>query len=189
MKKTLLTLAVVATMGLAHSAIAADIGSASFQWAGTVPESSTSNANFWLVTGDGSQELAKTNTQDGVLVFENKTGVVNLVDSSAFSFKVVADSAGVEFDSTTDNEDVSYQVTLASIKTGTSGLLTDDDQGGYFTITANNSVLSTTPTEYVAGQVAEIKVAKDVAQGVLVGAEANDKWQVAAVVAVSTVTL
>lgn len=199
MKKAIVTLAILSSIGFTQSSLAAtpNIGQASFQWSGTVPAPSVSAAGYWLVSHDGQSLLADTNTHNGVMTFENRAGVINLVDSSAFSFKVVkdrtsptVDTANGEFEPAIDTVGVPYHVSLSSIASGSGGFPAPGDQDGYFTVTSNGAVISATADKaHAIGEAATIKVAKATTSAQLEGATAGQKWQVAAQVAVSTTAL
>ncbi|MGV3003261.1 hypothetical protein [Vibrio sp. E150_018] len=196
MKKTVLTLTTIASLAFSNLALSAtgtgDMGTASFQWSGTVPAPSTSEAGYWLVSFDGQSLLSNVNTSNGVMSLENKAGLINLVDSSVFNFKVVKDKelSDGSFDPSIDNEGVEYNVSLANLKSGTGGLVSDGDQNGYFTVTANGDVISnTTSKKYSSGMPASIKLGKASDKVSLEGADSNQTWQVMAQVAVSTQSL
>lgn len=191
MKKTVLALAAIATMGMGQAMAAnGDIGAMSFQWTGVVPSAPTpGNGGFFIVDQAGTTELVST--QMGTMTFENDKGVINLVGSTGFGFKVVADAVedGGAFDPAADKTPAAYHVNLKSIKSGKDGSLLGGDSD-YFQIDANGEVLTGTKSKaYQAGQLATISTVKDGAVASLATAKAEDTWQVQAEVAVSTTSL
>ncbi|EEX66634.1 hypothetical protein [Vibrio metoecus] len=190
MKKSSVLLAMFASMAVAPATMA---GVASFQWNGEIPSITTDSDKFWIVVPDGQTLLSATNTTAGKLVFRNNNGVVDLLSSTEFGFKVVK-NATVEagpilgFDPTTDVEDYAYKIQLTDLQVSQNGefLASGTD---YFGIHANNTALElgAKPTDIAAGKATLIKVAKVAADNVhLTGAEAGSAVIVSAKVAVTT---
>lgn len=198
MKKTLLALAVVASIGLSVSALAAPIGEANFQWVGTVPAPSVSESGFWIVTANGGELLQANN---GVLKFDNKNGVIELIESQTFGFKVVENATAADgdtFNPAEDNNSVAFNARLGALEVGKNGLPFSVDSSNYFSIQAMNqatgsSVTLTTANDaaFDVNQTAYISTVKNptltpeiAAKGL--DAEPGDVWQVIATVALTT---
>lgn len=198
MKKTLLALAAVASMGVSVSALAAPIGEANFQWVGTVPAPSVSESGFWIVTANGGELLQANN---GVLKFDNQNGVIELIESHAFGFKVVTNAtpaANDTFNPEEDKSSVAFNARLGALEVGKNGLPSSVDSSNYFAIqalnqaTGSNATLTTAAdVAFEANQAAYISTVKNpaltgeiAAKGL--DAEPNDVWQVVATVALTT---
>ena len=129
MKKALLAVALLSTLGMAATqAMAEDYtpGHASFQWAGTVPAQSDSGDNYFIV-GSGNT----TDFNNGQLVFSNTTKGVELTNSSTISFKVVkhdSTSGNKNYDPAVDTQPLSYTGTLTDFQVGINGLMSQDDK-------------------------------------------------------------
>lgn len=155
-------LSILTSVLVAPSAFA---GVASFQWNGEVPAITTDSAKFWIVTPDGQTLLADTDQTSAKLTFRNNAGVVDLVSSQEYSFKVVKNAAAAEndtFNPATDNEAVAYQIALTELKVSQDGGFVQSGND-YFAIDANNVALEVnpaTPVARTAGQVTNLVVAK-----------------------------
>ncbi|MCX2790695.1 hypothetical protein [Vibrio sp. Sgm 5] len=162
MKKTTVLLTALTSMIAAPCAFA---GTASFQWNGEVPAITTDSAKFWIVTPDGQSLLSATDTTSAKLTFRNDAGVVDLVSSQEYSFKVVKNATSIDndrFDPATDDEAVAYQIALTELKVSQDGGFVESGND-YFAIDANNTALALNPTAPVArnaGQVTNVVVAK-----------------------------
>lgn len=160
MKKVLLS--ILTSVLVAPSAFA---GVASFQWNGEVPAVTTDSDKFWIVTPDGQTLLSSIDKSSAKLTFRNNGGVIDLMGSQEYSFKVVKNAAVVENDSfnpTTDNEAVAYQIALTRFRVSQDGNFTQS-ANDYFAIDANKVALeenSATPVPRAAGQVTNLVVAK-----------------------------
>ncbi|EPS8830561.1 hypothetical protein [Vibrio parahaemolyticus] len=192
MKNTTLSLMMIASFSLAGSAFAAteSAGMASFQWQGKVPAATSSNAGYWLVTADGTQQI--TGTLRGVMDFENNAGVINLVDSQQLSFKVVKDAVkdGNPFDAAVDNEGVETTLSLVSVAVDQNGMLNEGDDHEYFGISANGTEIAKATTTIVDANVpARVKVVKKAVTSAVLDLAANDVVQVQAQVAVTATTI
>ncbi|CAE6911307.1 hypothetical protein OA39_02254 [Vibrio campbellii] len=190
MKKTVLAVAAVASLGMANTVLAAteEVGQAIFQWVGTVPAPSEARPGYWIVSADGGSVLSAT---DGVMVFDNKAGEVVLTSASTFGFKVVRDAelADGAFNPALDKEGVPYKATLGSIKAGKGGLVSAGGDHGYFAVTSGTTALSTsTPLNFAANQVATISLAPATPGSTFDMASANDIWAVQASLALTTDT-
>ncbi|WP_052479043.1 hypothetical protein [Vibrio jasicida] len=196
MKKTVLALVAAVSMGMSVSAIATPIGDANFQWVGAVPAPSTSTDAFWIVTANGGELLQANN---GFLKFDNNNGVINLVESQKFGFKVVKNAAPAAsgddtFNSTTDKESQPFNARLGALEVGKNGLPSSVDASGYFAIEAQNqatganTVLTTSAdVSFAKDQVAYIQAVKNkaltpeiAAKGL--DAQPKDVWQIIATV-------
>ncbi|YCO02438.1 hypothetical protein ACB087_10120 (plasmid) [Vibrio sp. VNB-15] len=201
MKKTLLALAAVASLGMSVSASAASIGEANFQWIGTVPAPSVSESGYWIVTANGGELLQANN---GVLKFDNKAGVIELIESQTFGFKVVTNAAEVandKFDPATDKTSVGFKARLGALEVGKNGLPSSVDSSNYFSIQALNQATGANATlttasdvTFAANQSAYISTVKNptltpAIAALGLDAEPNDVWQVVATVALTTTTL
>ncbi|WP_318462309.1 hypothetical protein [Photobacterium leiognathi] len=186
MKKTILAIAALASLGMAQTVTAADAdaGKAIFQWAGTVPSPSIGAEGYWIVTADGGSILSAT---DGVMVFDNKAGNIQLKTASTFGFKVVTDKAtGGAFDPATDTTGVAYKTTLSSIKAGKGGLTAIGGDDGYFAVTAGGDVLSTSAAKtFAKDEVATVTLKPAVDGSNFELASEGDVWTVQAAVAVT----
>ena len=126
MKKALLAVALLSTLGMAATqAMAEDYtpGHASFQWAGTVPAQTDSGDNYFIV-GAGST----TDFNNGQLVFANTNKGVQLTNSSTMSFKVVKhdSTSGDKYDPSKDIEPLGYTATLTDLEVGINGFMSQD---------------------------------------------------------------
>ncbi|WP_340642456.1 hypothetical protein [Photobacterium damselae] len=150
MKKTLIALAALASLGMATSATAADkLGQGSFQWAGTVPTISSGDGFFIVPAG------STTDLNGGILTFSNKLGKVELNGSTELSFKVVKDAvAGDAYDPSVDKTPLTYKGTLTNIKVGVNSLLAEQANNGYFAIAADGSVMDINDADAINKDVA-----------------------------------
>ena len=127
MKKALLAVALLSTLGMAATqAMAEDYtpGHASFQWAGTVPAQTDSGNNYFIV-GAGST----TDFNNGQLVFANTNKGVQLTNSSTMSFKVVkhdSASGNKNYDPAVDTQPLGYSATLTDLEVGINGFMSQD---------------------------------------------------------------
>ncbi|HIF9108928.1 TPA: hypothetical protein ACX6SX_002028 [Photobacterium damselae] len=197
MKKTVSMLTMLTAIGVSHMATAADIGTAAFQWTGTVPAMTATNSGYWIVNASGSAVL---DANDGVMVFSNtKDNGIQLSSASTFGFKVVSDvtSASVatpdgRFDPATDTTLVGYQGALVEQKAGANGLVDVGGDDGYFAVTADNTPLVAGAAQGAInkkdGGVTNITLAP-ATKGSTLNANANEKWNVQAIVALSTITV
>ncbi|WP_305816448.1 hypothetical protein [Photobacterium leiognathi] len=190
MKKTILALAALASMGMANTAMATDtnVGQAVFQWAGTVPSPSSSEAGYWIVSADGGSILSAT---DGVMIFDNKAGEIKLKSATTFGFKVVTDKTadGATFNPAEDTAGVAYKATLGGIKAGKGGLTAAGGDDGYFAVTAGGDVLSTsTAKDFIADEVATVSLQPAIIDDAFTAATEGDVWTVQATLALTTTT-
>ncbi|RZP84929.1 hypothetical protein [Vibrio vulnificus] len=185
MKKTLL--AAAAVMGMSGAVVAADVGTANFQWVGTVPAASTTQGVYYIVNADGSAIL---NATDGVMTFSNNAGKIVLENASTFGFKVVEDAAdGGDFDPATDKTSVAFKAKLGELKAGAAGITSVGGDNGYFGVVANAAPLTSTVRDFAADTVVNVTVAPAVADAEFSQAEEGEAWTVQAAVAVSTAAL
>ncbi|HIF9079023.1 TPA: hypothetical protein ACX6NV_003941 [Photobacterium damselae] len=140
MKKTIIALAALASLGMASSAMAAagdalPAGSSSFQWAGSVPTATNPGAGYFII------QEGDTSFTDGVLTFTNTTsGGIKLISSNEIGFKVVKDAAaGGDYDPATDVAPLPYKGTLTSVKVGVNGFVSEQVADGYFDIYADGT--------------------------------------------------
>ncbi|TDE25345.1 hypothetical protein E1100_00005 [Vibrio owensii] len=140
MKKTIIALTTIATFGMASSVMAADLpaGTASFQWAGSVPSATESGAGYFII------EEGNTGFTNGVLTFSNSaTDGIKLISSNEIGFKVVKDAAaGGDYNPATDVDPLAYTATLTSVKVGVNGFVAEQASDGYFNIYADGSKLT-----------------------------------------------
>ena len=128
MKKALLTVAFLSTLGMAATQAMADDyvpGNASFQWAGKVPAKTDSGDNYFIV-GSGNT----TDFNNGQLLFSNTTKGVDLTSSSTISFKVVkhdSTSGSQTYDPAVDTQPLAYTGTLTDFQLGINGLMSQDN--------------------------------------------------------------
>ena len=159
MKKTLLAVAALASLGFSAASMAAPmpVGTGSFQWAGSVPAATVSGAGYWIVK-DGALDL-----DAGLLTFTN-TGVaggVVLQSSSEIGFKVVKDVTAVDdaapngaYDAGIDVTPLAYTAVLSSVKVGVNGLASEQSADGYFAVHADGEAAATaigSPIEKMLG--------------------------------------
>jgi hypothetical protein len=159
MKKTLLAVAALASLGFSAASMATSmpVGTGSFQWAGSVPAATVSGAGYWIVK-DGALDL-----DAGLLTFTN-TGVaggVALQSSSEIGFKVVKDvtSASVDtangtYDAGVDVTPLAYTAVLSSVKVGVNGLASEQAADGYFAVHVDGEAAATaigSPIEKMIG--------------------------------------
>ncbi|PSV09568.1 hypothetical protein C0W59_22095 [Photobacterium kishitanii] len=142
MKKTLLALVTLSSLGMASSVMAAagdamPVGTASFQWAGTVPTATNPGAGYFII------QEGDTNFTDGVLTFTNiASGGVKLNGSNEIGFKVVKDKADDgPYKPADDVTPLPYKGTLTSIKVGINGFVSEQVTDGYFNIFADSQKL------------------------------------------------
>ncbi|MDK9782316.1 hypothetical protein KIT90_13085 [Vibrio sp. B172a] len=194
MKKTLLALTAAATMALPQISSAAEIGTAVFQWTGTVPAATDNASGYWIVTGDGSALLS---ANDGVMVFDNTKGKVTLSSASTFGFKVVSDvtsssvaTADGTFDPSVDNTGVAYHGKLVRLAAGANGLTDVGGDGGYFGVTVDDTLLPATGKfNAAANVVSQVSIGAATAGADFEKAEALQKWNVQASIALSTTAI
>ncbi|MGR5048746.1 hypothetical protein ACPV3P_08405 [Photobacterium damselae] len=143
MKKMIVAITVLGTLGMASSAMAAagdalPAGTTSFQWAGSVPTATNSGAGYFII------QEGDTNFTDGVLTFTNTTsGGIQLIDSNEIGFKVVKDAAaGGDYNPETDVAPLPYKGTLTSVKVGVNGFPSEQAADGYFNIYADGAKLA-----------------------------------------------
>lgn len=122
MKKTLISVSLLAAMSLSPSAFSVPTDSfAVLEWAGNVPPATVHGNGYFLIP-DGNPNL-----QSGQLTFANQGEGIILKTSSEIGFRVVKDadytagSTGGVYDPATDTEAASYQTTLTSIQYATNG--------------------------------------------------------------------
>ncbi|MGR5050325.1 hypothetical protein ACPV30_14080 [Photobacterium damselae] len=198
MKKTISILATLSALGFAQTSTAADIGTAAFQWTGTVPAMTASNSGYWIVNASGSAIL---DANDGVMVFSNtKDKGIQLATASTFGFKVVSDITsdsvstpdGV-FNPAVDNTVVGYQGALVEQKAGANGLVDVGGDDGYFAVTADGTPLVAGAAQGAIskqnGSVTNITLAPATDGSSFTKANANEKWNVQAIVALSTISV
>ena len=140
MKKTLITMTMMASFGMASTVMAADltVGAATMQWAGSVPPKTVSGEGYWIVQ-DGAIGLT-----DGVLTFSNSDKGVALKSSSEIGFKVVKDEGIAKtFEDGIDIKPLGYNYTLVNVKVGINGLAVAQADGGYFEVHADGATAAT----------------------------------------------
>jgi hypothetical protein len=148
MKKTLLAVAALASVGFSAASMAAPmpVGTGSFQWAGTVPAATVSGAGYWIVK-DGALDL-----DSGLLTFTNTggAGAVALQSSSEIGFKVVKDVTAADnvapngtYDAGIDVTPLAYTAVLSNVKVGVNGLASEQAADGYFAVHADGSAVAT----------------------------------------------
>ncbi len=183
MKKAVIALSLLASMGMANTALAADelAGTVAIQWTGSVPAATTSEDGYWLVDPAANESYDSTILREMVMV--NEANKINLSSSNNFTFIVVKDSDtdGV-FNPELDTEATDFSVTLTSISSGLQGAVTpNSDSDGYFKILGNEEELVyKTAKAYTAGEEAVIQVGKASDKDELAGAKVGDVWQVVA---------
>lgn len=141
MKKTLLAVTTLVSLGISSTAIAASLptGSATLQWAGSVPAETFSGTGYWIIQ-DGSLGFT-----EGLLTFRNDASGIALNSASEIGFKVVKDEAEVpppgpqSYLPGVDINPMKYAYTLLNIKVGINGLATTQDASGYFAVYADGS--------------------------------------------------
>lgn len=188
MKKTMLSLMVVAAMGSMSAMAETGTGSVSFQWNGTVPEADSTVGAFHIVQAPGSKDF-----QDGMLMFENKEDGAKLVSADALAFVLYKDAVddGGAYDPAVDVEQITtFNYALEQFKVGVNAA-PQVYTGEYFDITANGAVIEPNGTP-IAGTDAPVSltvVANNTMAKADRGIEALDTVQVQAVVALSGVAL
>ena len=135
MKKTLLAATLLASFGMASTVMATPlpVGSATMQWAGSVPAETVSGAGYWIVQDGG---LGFT---DGILTFKNDAkGGIALNSASEIGFKVVKDEGVVgTLETGIDIAPLGYDYTLTNVKVGINGLAVSQPVDGYFAVHAD----------------------------------------------------
>ncbi|MDK9785095.1 hypothetical protein KIT90_27295 [Vibrio sp. B172a] len=168
----------------AFSVNASDISMVTFQWNGIVPLNS--EPTLFLVTS--TNELL-TNIQNGIIVFENKAGKVNIADTTPYMFKAVTVT---NTDGTYEPDkavDVDYRISLNSISSGKLGLVDFGDRK-YFEVKANGIGLTfLNEIEKQAGQMTTISLGKKDNVESFTAAKERDKWIVQATIHVETITI
>ncbi len=188
MKKAVIALSLLASLGMANTALAADelAGTAVVQWSGTVPAATTSAEGYWLVDPAGSSAYSSTVMRE--MLFVNDANQINLDRSTSFDFHVVKDNGldGI-FDPQVDTEATNFSVVLTNISSGPDGVVSpNSDSNGYFKILGNQEELVyNTPKAYAAGENATIEVAKAGDKVELENAVAGQIWQVVATLSVT----
>lgn len=187
MKKTLLATATVVAMSLSGAASAVDVGTANFQWVGSVPAASVTEGAYYIVNSYGSEILNATN---GVMTFANNAGKITLENASTFGFKVVSDATASDaFDPTVDNTSVAFHAKLSELKAGPDGITSIGGDNGYFAVKANGDLLTSTATSFAADTVVNVTVTPAKADSTFDAASEGQIWTVQAAVAVSTAAI
>lgn len=184
MKKTIIT---TVALGFSTVASATNIGTASFQWAGTVPPATVADGSYFIVNGAGTEVLSAT---DGTMKFANVGGKVSLISASTFDFKVVQDAAGSggqPFDPATDTTVVPITAKLSSIKAGPGGVVSVGGDDGYFALFADNQPLTVAGKNFAAAPV-NVTLKPAIGDSDFAQADDGQTWTVQAAVAVTTQT-
>ena len=184
MKKTLLAVTLLASLGMASSVIAADleVGGATLQWAGSVPAESVSGAGYWIVQDGG------IGFTDGILTFKNDAAGIALNSSSEIGFKVVADAltTDVGYQIGVDIAPMNYKYTLTNVKVGVNGLATTQQPtGGYFAVHANGGAALVTAAEQTVTDKSATRLSIKAATGATATLASGDDVVVMAVVSVT----
>lgn len=155
MKKLIIPLAIMGSVGFIGSAAAVD-ASQVFTWTGTVPALPT--ANSWVISqADGT---AITN---GILTFKtNASGKGELTGSTELRFTIFKEQTGVGNEGKPDTTQpaTTYKYTMTSLAINSAGLAAEQDPAsGYFAIqatskgaTAVNLVKNTAQTASTGGE-------------------------------------
>ncbi len=186
MKKSFLAVTLLASLGMASTAMAAvgdllPTSAHTLQWAGTVPAETGKGEGYWVIQ-DGAVGL-----HSGSIIFSNTiTDGLEFLSSSEIGFKVVKDEGGLDaYEETIDVNPMPYTYKLTSVAVGISGPTTEQGAGGYFAVHANGGAAMTVngATEDSTGAATRISLKK--ADGTTVSFEGGDSVVVMAVLAIT----
>lgn len=131
MKKSLIGLALLGSMGLVGTASAVD-ASQTFTWTGSVPAAPTSNG--WVVASPTGSEIG-----NGILTFvADKDGKGVLKSSSDLTFNVFAEEGENTGKPDLSKPAKSYGYKMISLAVNNGGLAQEQNNEGYFAISAMN---------------------------------------------------
>ncbi|MFM4875107.1 hypothetical protein ACEUDK_19415 [Aeromonas veronii] len=130
MKKTIIAVALLGSLGFVGAASAEISASQTFTWSGTVPAKPTSKG--WVIAAPTGAPIG-----NGILTFttdiESKG---ELTGSTALRFNVFKElTSGV---ANPDEPAASYNYSLISLAVNSSGLAQEQDADGYYAIQSNN---------------------------------------------------
>lgn len=130
MKKTMIAVALLGSLGFISAASAEISASQTFTWSGTVPAAPTSNG--WVIAAPTGAPIG-----NGILTFTTDSeGKGELTGSTALRFNVFKElTAGV---ANTNEPATSYNYSLISLAVNSSGLAQEQDADGYYAIQSDN---------------------------------------------------
>ncbi|WP_270827510.1 hypothetical protein [Aeromonas sp. Y318-1] len=132
MKKAMIAVALLGTMGLVGTASAID-ASQTFTWSGTVPAAPTSNG--WVIAQPTGAAIT-----NGILTFTtDAAGKGVLTGSTELRFNVFEELVATPGAPDTGKPATAYDYKLISLAVNSAGLAAEQDANGYFAIQSSNN--------------------------------------------------